>query len=457
MLSVEGLQLVEGGEDGSYTVHFAQAPDADVTMTVSSSDPEAVAVSPGTLTFTTVNYATAQTVTLSPQDDDDSNNESVTVTHAATGYLDVTLPVSVRDDDAQPVQTPEPPEPPEILTVVPGEDGTLTVDWGPGAAGTAVIGYQLQFRGPDGDWVTLEVGTRRELNVSDLVNGVVYEFRVRARTHYGWTAWSDILWAMPVDVPPRVLRVEMASQPAGGAWYGRGEEIVARVVFSEIVNVSSAGEPPSLGFLVGRQLRRATYRGGSGEESLTFAYRVTESDFDGNGVSVPANTLSARGSAILDDGANDALPQHSELADQLEHKVDGAPPEVVGIGIVSVPADPAGYRPDEWIEPEVRFNEPVLVTGEPVITLTVGTETRRAVYASGSGEHALRFRYQVQWGDWDPNGVAVLRKTRSPPAPARSGTAPGTRGRWRTKRAATTPGTRSGAWTRRKRCGTSRT
>ena len=404
-VSASAVALNEGGADATYTVNMEAAPASDVTVTVQSADTGAVTASPATLTFTPNNYATGQTITLSPQDDEDATDESVAVTHTATGYSTVTVQVTVRDDDGEAPSAPV-PEPPEILAVVPGEDGTLTVDWAPGAGGTRVIAYQVEYRGSNGEWVTLDVGTRRKVDISELVNGVVYEFRVRARTAGGWGPWSDILWAMPVDVPPRVLGIEMDSRPLAGDWYGRSEEVRVRVLFSETVTVTPGAAPPWLGFRVGREMRQAAYWSGSGSEALTFAYRVAESDFDGNGVGVPANTLAMPAGTVLDGGGNEALPQHPGLPDQPEHKVDGAPPKVVGLGIVSAPADPAGYRPGEWIEPEVRFNEPVLVTGEPAITLIVGNETRRAIYAAGSGEPALRFRYRVDWGDWDPNGVA---------------------------------------------------
>ena len=47
------------------------------------------------------------------------------------------------------------------------------------------------------------------------------------------------------------------------------------------------------------------------------------------------------------------------------------------------------------------------VTGTPTIALTVGTTSRIASYASGSGSASLVFRYIVQAGDIDSDGVAL--------------------------------------------------
>jgi hypothetical protein len=56
----------------------------------------------------------------------------------------------------------------------------------------------------------------------------------------------------------------------------------------------------------------------------------------------------------------------------------------------------------------VNTSRPVTVTGTPRIAIDVGGVTRYATYAAGSGTAALSFSYQVQAGDFDANGIALV-------------------------------------------------
>jgi Ca2+-binding RTX toxin-like protein len=55
----------------------------------------------------------------------------------------------------------------------------------------------------------------------------------------------------------------------------------------------------------------------------------------------------------------------------------------------------------------VNFSEEVLVTGVPVLPLTIGSTTRNATYSSGSGTTRLTFTYRIAAGDLDTNGITV--------------------------------------------------
>jgi hypothetical protein len=55
----------------------------------------------------------------------------------------------------------------------------------------------------------------------------------------------------------------------------------------------------------------------------------------------------------------------------------------------------------------VVFSEAVAVTGTPRLVLTIGSTTRYATYLSGTGTSTLTFRYTVQSGDLDSDGIAV--------------------------------------------------
>ena len=110
--------IPEGGS-GAYTVKLDSAPPGNVTVVPYSGDPGAADVSPSSLTFTTGNWGTAQTVTVTGEQDPDADNESVTVSHAVSGYGDVgsaaAVTVNVADDD--------------LVVSASGSNGRITATW----------------------------------------------------------------------------------------------------------------------------------------------------------------------------------------------------------------------------------------------------------------------------------------------------------------------------------------
>ncbi len=100
--STNALALDEGGNSGTYTLVLRTNPGGAVTVTPSSSDAGAVTVS-GPLAFNASNWETPQTVTVTPVDDNDADDEAVTITHAITGYGNLTtgpeIAVTVDDND----------------------------------------------------------------------------------------------------------------------------------------------------------------------------------------------------------------------------------------------------------------------------------------------------------------------------------------------------------------------
>ena len=75
---------------------------------------------------------------------------------------------------------------------------------------------------------------------------------------------------------------------------------------------------------MGGQKRWATYYHGSGSRNLKFAYKVQASDWDSNGVSVPAGSIALRGGSITSGNNVAASLTHSGIADDASRKVKGS-------------------------------------------------------------------------------------------------------------------------------------
>ncbi len=79
----------------------------------------------------------------------------------------------------------------------------------------------------------------------------------------------------------------------------------------------------------------------------------------------------------------------------------------VPVAITGVTGPSAGnYKAGAHLDFTVTFASAVDVTGTPYLPLTVGGASKQAGYVSGSGSTALVFRYTVQAGDSDGDGIA---------------------------------------------------
>ena len=208
---------------------------------------------------------------------------------------------------------------------------------------------------------------------------------------------------------PRVSAVSIASRPRSGSTYGRDETIVVEVGFSEPITVTGA---PELALTLGSATRSAAFVRSS-QRSLWFRYRVAGDDRDADGIGIAAAALTLNGGSIGDRTDNAAqldLGVHA-IAAAAGHQVDGTlvdsvAPEVAAVTLISAPQSGSTFVFGETIAVEVRFNEPVTVTGAPRLTLSIGSGRRDAGYAS-SRERVVRFRYVVQDGDSGALGAAT--------------------------------------------------
>ncbi len=206
-----------------------------------------------------------------------------------------------------------------------------------------------------------------------------------------------------------VSGVSISSSPASDSTYGRTEAIGVEVTFDRNVAVTGA---PQLALGIGSQTRQAAYASGSGTKTLTFQYTVVAADADANGLSIGTSALALNGGTIAD--ARDASEAaglglgSNAISNAAAHKVDGAqgPPGVIGVVVGSPPVGDTFERGDA-VAATVTFNRPVAVTGTPQLALGIGTQTRQASYASGSGTASLVFQYTVVQADVDADGLSI--------------------------------------------------
>ncbi|GAB4569757.1 MAG: hypothetical protein Tsb0020_24090 [Haliangiales bacterium] len=136
VVSAAEVEVVEG-QTASFTVALDRAPGRAVTVTISADDAEAASVAPTSLSFDDGDFSVAQSVIITGVEDDDALNEQVTLTLSATDLQDVSVAVSVVDDEAPRLLVTGAPDQLEegqsvavdvVLSADPGAEVTVTVD-----------------------------------------------------------------------------------------------------------------------------------------------------------------------------------------------------------------------------------------------------------------------------------------------------------------------------------------
>ncbi|MBP6879069.1 MAG: DUF4347 domain-containing protein [Phenylobacterium sp.] len=186
--------------------------------------------------------------------------------------------------------------------------------------------------------------------------------------------------------------------PANGS-YAAGQTLSFTLTFDE--NVTVTGTDSVLGLTIGSVARDATFAS-STANSITYAYTVQAGDTDANGISVGGVTLGT--TTIKDGGGNDAILNLSgHVPTTAGILVDTTAPAVAS---VSVPSNGA-YAAGQHLDFTVTFDENVTITGtDSALGLTVGAAARSATFLSSSG-NTVTYRYTVQAGDADADGVTI--------------------------------------------------
>ena len=238
------------------------------------------------------------------------------------------------------------------------------------------------------------------------VHGAVKSFPAQSATN------------MVGDVPA-VSEVSISSLPFADGAYGLGQTIHVTLEFTEAVDVTGA---PRLKIKMDPNWGEfwANYAGGTGTNTLTFAYQVVEPNTSPRGIAVLRGGLELNGGAIRSAAmaTTDAHLWYGGLGHDPDHKVDWRRPGpqgpwVIGASITSVPAADDTYAFGETIRVTLEFTEAVDVAGAPRLKIKLGPGDGEwwANYESGTGASTLVFAYTVSEPDRSTQGVAVLENT----------------------------------------------
>ena len=114
------MLTIDEGATGTVDVFLNAQPTANVLVTVGTSNGAVATAAPINLTFTPADFNLAQTITITGVQDADMTDGTANITLSATGITMATIPVMVRDDDVQRINSTV-----QNLTITEGLTGQI--------------------------------------------------------------------------------------------------------------------------------------------------------------------------------------------------------------------------------------------------------------------------------------------------------------------------------------------
>jgi hypothetical protein len=196
-----------------------------------------------------------------------------------------------------------------------------------------------------------------------------------------------------------VPTISTISGPSAGTYYNN-QNLDFSVVFSENVTVIGASTIP---LVIGSSNKNAVYVSGTGTNTLIYRYTVVGGDLDTNGITVTSPVVLSPGASIKDQAGNAPAGLTFTPPTTSSVLVDGT---IASISSITPPVDGV-YKSGQNVDFIVNFSRDVFVTGTPKLQLDIGGATAYANYLSGSSTANLTFRYVVQAGTKDTNGIGL--------------------------------------------------
>ncbi len=206
--------------------------------------------------------------------------------------------------------------------------------------------------------------------------------------------------------------VSLVTSTKADGTYRTSEVIDIQVVFNEAVSVTNI---PQLILNTGASNTGIGYLNGSSTDTLVFRYTVASGDSSLNLDYFATTSLGLNGGSIVDLAGNAAIltlstpSNEGSLGYNKAIIVDAIAPTVSS---VSSTKNDDSYKSGILIPITVTFNEAVIVSDTPQLTLEVGTPNAVVNYSSGSGTTILTFNYTVSdnenSSDLDYEGTSAL-------------------------------------------------
>ena len=219
-----------------------------------------------------------------------------------------------------------------------------------------------------------------------VANGTTYQFNVKATDLAGNTSVATINFAVTGDTTAPTANLSAATDNVGNI---TGTLTTGDTTDDTALVLSGTNESGSSVKVYNgtTELDNATVSGTSWSytatlvDGTTYQFNVKETDLAGN-TSNPTPNFAVTG--------------------------DTTPPTVSSVAITSATGILNNFlNATDVLSVTITFDENVPVTGTPQLPLVIGADNRTATYTTGSGSTALVFKYTIQAGDTDTDGISI--------------------------------------------------
>ncbi len=223
-------------------------------------------------------------------------------------------------------------------------------------------------------------------------------YSIRLRSTQSGGLWTEKVFVIRVGDVIETLATDHIDGPADRS-YKAGDWLRFTAVLTRPTTVVGK---PTIELAVGSSKQEVVYESGSGTSQIVFAYRVKAGDNAPAGVVLGRTIRLPTGARVHMDGTN--LPLALPAIATPGVVVDTTAPRVTTV------AGPAAsrYKAGAVLRFSAATSENVVVTGRPLIPVTVGSVVRQAIFVPDqSGPKSLVFEYVVQPGDNGGHGITV--------------------------------------------------
>ena len=218
------------------------------------------------------------------------------------------------------------------------------------------------------------------------------------------TAYTTAISQASDPIDANTPTISSVSVPAN-ATYVQGDNLDFTVNVDENVTVNITSGTPVLTLTIGATGKSASYMSGSGTTALLFRYTVESGLADTDGIAL-ASTISLNSGTMQDAAGNNLNTTLNSIGNLTSVLVDSVDPTVSS---VSVPAN-ATYIEGGNLDFTVNTSENITVVttgGTPTLAVTIGGTGKTASYNSGTGTSAIVFRYTIESGLSDTDGITL--------------------------------------------------
>jgi hypothetical protein len=271
-----------------------------------------------------LNALTLNGATLTDAQGNDATLTSVAVTDNANYLVDTTAPTLTITSSSAALSTGET----ATITFSFNEDPGSSFFWSSGAGDVNVSGGTLG--NISGTGLTRTATFTPTPNVaSGIANiSVLQGAYTDAAGNFGGAALTPVVAIYTSTATISSLALSSATGVLNNT-LNAGDVIFAKVIFSEVINLNSAGGSPTLGLLIGATLVQAAYVSGSGGTDFVFSYTILATQADANGISLPSNAITLNGSTLKNAPGNNATLLNDAVTDNALYAVDTTAPSVI--------------------------------------------------------------------------------------------------------------------------------